>query len=162
MATKIYGAIGLTGGGIGAMDSIDGDILNDGDKCFVATTSALYVFNLDSTSGTAENEPYVVQPDSNAGTKRWLLVDGFKQRDSGRSVISLTATSVSITFGRVMPDTSYTVVCQMSNVDEGAGATKYVLIITNKTTSGFTVEFSNAIDAGESAPYLEWIAEMPL
>jgi hypothetical protein len=162
MATKIYGATGLTGGGIGAMDSIDGNILNDQDKCFVSTSSALYVYHLDSTDGSAESSPYIISPDTNAGTKRWLLVEGFKRREVGRSVISLTATSVSITFSRVMPDTSYIVTCQMSNVDQGAGATKYVLIITAKTTSGFTVEFSNAIDAGEAAPYLEWTAEMPL
>ena len=162
MATKIYGATGLTGGSTGDLDSIDGNILYDQDKCLVATGSALYLYHLSSTDGSSESSPYVISPDSNAGTKRWLLIDGFKRRETGRNVITLTATSVSVLFSRDMPDTSYIVVCQMSNIDEGAGATKYVLLITNKTVSGFTVEFSNAIDIGESAPYLEWIAEMPL
>lgn len=75
MAINIYfDKTTLTGGGASALDSIDGATLNDGDKAFVYTSGdILYVYLLDADSGQAENSPYVISPDSNAGSKRWKL-----------------------------------------------------------------------------------------
>jgi len=162
MATKIYGGILLTGGGTGALDSIDGNLLNDQDKALVATQSAFYFFSLDETSGASENSPYIIAPDTNPGNKRWILIDGFGQREVGKTAISTGTTSVTVSFSKNFSDTNYIVTCSLSNTDEGAGASKYAFIITAKTVSGFTVEFSDTIDSAENAPYLEWIAEQPI
>lgn len=80
MANNVYGAIAADGGGTGALDSIDGSILIDGDVGFVCdyTDSVLLVYRLVAGSGAAEivGEPYptIVEPLLNAGTKRWILV----------------------------------------------------------------------------------------
>jgi len=70
-----YPCIAFTGGGDGALDAIDGSILKDGDSAYVdvAATGIHAVMILDADNGGAENSPYVVSPDSNAGDKRWVL-----------------------------------------------------------------------------------------
>lgn len=74
MANKLaYEKTGLTGGGTGDLDIIDGTILSDGDFAFVITGSVFYVYILDDNSGEAESSPDIISPDSNAGTKRWIL-----------------------------------------------------------------------------------------
>lgn len=70
---NIYGATSLTGGGAEALDVIDGTDLANGDVAMVVTTSETYHYTLDATSGAAENSPYIISPDTNAGTKRWIL-----------------------------------------------------------------------------------------
>jgi hypothetical protein len=160
MATRIYGATSLTGGGVGAMDSIDGSILNDQDACLVKTSNTgFYLYHLDETSGAAEASPYVIAPDTNPGALRWLLIDGFKWKEAGRTAVTLGASTQAVTFSRTLNTVNYAVVCTLSNIAEGAGATKYAHVVTAKTTSGFTVEFSDTIDAAEAQPYLEWIVE---
>lgn len=85
MANNVYGAIAADGGGTGALDSIDGSILIDGDVGFVCdyTDSVLLVYKLVAGSGAAEivGEPYptIVEPLLNAGTKRWILVGNVGQ-----------------------------------------------------------------------------------
>jgi hypothetical protein len=76
MATpNIYSAVALTGGTTGSLDSINGSLLNDGDKCLtlIPSTGKRYWHYLDSDSGEAESSPTVISPDSNAGTKRWKI-----------------------------------------------------------------------------------------
>ena len=73
MARNFYGAIVRTGGGIGALDSIDGINLKDLDSAFVQTLDTLYPYTLDEDSGLAEDGINVIIPDSNPGTKRWIL-----------------------------------------------------------------------------------------
>ena len=80
MANNFYAAIGLIGGGIGALDNIDGLALADGDAATVQTDGTVYFYHLDATSGAAESSPDVIKPDTNAGTKRWI-----KQSVSGGS-----------------------------------------------------------------------------
>jgi hypothetical protein len=77
MPSKGYGAIALTGGGTGALDKIDGSVLNDGDVAFVvdAVNNNQYTYTLVSDSAAAESSPTVISPDSNAGDKRWVLVN---------------------------------------------------------------------------------------
>jgi len=74
MANFIYGAVSLTGGTTGSLDSIDGTGLGDGDACIVFTGTTTYVYALDETSGAAENSPEIIAPDTNAGDKRWNLL----------------------------------------------------------------------------------------
>lgn len=72
---KAYGGAVLIGGGEGALDrsELDGDILNDLDLALVNTAGILYPYWLDADSGVAENSPLVISPDTNPGTKRWIL-----------------------------------------------------------------------------------------
>ena len=74
MANFIYGAISLTGGATGSLDSIDGDSLNNNDGATVLTSTYAYLYRLNSTSGAAESSPDIISPDSNAGDKRWILI----------------------------------------------------------------------------------------
>ncbi len=63
----------LTGGTAPALDSIDGTGLVDGDFAHVTVAGVLYVYKLNATLGGAESIPTIIAPDSNAGTKRWVL-----------------------------------------------------------------------------------------
>jgi hypothetical protein len=80
MANKFYGAIALTGGGTGALDKIDGQVLSDGDgaMCVDATNNVVYFYTLNGSGSDGESSPTVILPDSNPGTpptqKQWDLV----------------------------------------------------------------------------------------
>jgi hypothetical protein len=69
-----YPYIALTGGGDGALDSLDGSLLKDGDAAYVVipSTRSTYVYTLDADSGATEDGVQVIAPDQNAGTKRWI------------------------------------------------------------------------------------------
>ena len=71
----IDAARSLTGGGDGALDGIDGAILEDSGIAVVITDSLAYFYQLNATSGAAEDPPNVIAPDDNPGDKRWILVD---------------------------------------------------------------------------------------
>lgn len=75
MASKGYGAIALAGGGIGALDKIDGAILNDGDVAIVvdAINNNFNSYTLVVDSDATEAVPFIIKPDTNAGEKRWIL-----------------------------------------------------------------------------------------
>ena len=74
MANKIYWSkTALIGGAAGALDSIDGASLVDGDFAHVTVGGVLYVYKLDDDSAAAESSPDVIAPDANAGDKRWIL-----------------------------------------------------------------------------------------
>ncbi len=68
-----YKFTALTGGGAGALDTQDGNVLIDGDIAIVMESGNIYFYELDADSGAAENSPNVITPDTNAGDKRWLL-----------------------------------------------------------------------------------------
>jgi len=72
-----YPCIALTGGGDGSLDAIDGSLLKDGDAAYVdiPATKKHYTYTLDADSGASEISPEVISPDSNAGTKRWILLE---------------------------------------------------------------------------------------
>ena len=74
MSKTRYQRTSLTGGGASALDGIDGANLNDGDYAFVMDSNNIfYVYILDASSGADEISPYVIEPDDNAGNKRWIL-----------------------------------------------------------------------------------------
>lgn len=85
----VYVKTALTGGAAGALDSIDGAGLVDGDLAFVFTSNVFYTYRLDDDSGAAESSPSVIAPDSNSGDKRWLLQNSY---NVGYSSISGTPT----------------------------------------------------------------------
>jgi len=75
MANNIYGAIALTGGGAGALDSIDGASLADKDMAYVTVGGVTYNYTLDADLNEAEASPQKIVPNSNPGTKVWVLQD---------------------------------------------------------------------------------------
>lgn len=100
MATYIEGLTALTGGAPGALDSVDGGVLADGDKAVVKTSTGVYFYHLNSTSGATESSPYVISPDSNAGTKRWVLqvpVSAFSHVRAVRTTAQSVPTSAGTT-----------------------------------------------------------------
>ncbi len=75
MADKViyWSKTALTGGAAGALDSIDGTALQDGEVAHVWMSNVLYIYLLDVDSGAAESSPAIIAPDTNAGDKRWIL-----------------------------------------------------------------------------------------
>jgi hypothetical protein len=67
----------LTGGGAGALDAIDGNELSDLDIAHVFVNGTLYVYQLDADSGLTESVPDRIVPDTNPGTKVWVLVKDY-------------------------------------------------------------------------------------
>ena len=73
MANNIYGAIALIGGGVGALDAIDGTGLADKDMAYVSVAGITYNYILNPTLNQVTSSPSVIQPVSNPGTKDWVL-----------------------------------------------------------------------------------------
>lgn len=85
----------LTGGGSGSLDALDGTALASGDIALtVDANNVLYPHKLDPASGAAESSPDVVAPDTNAGTKRWILSAIFAKLVNG---LTLAAQAVGFT-----------------------------------------------------------------
>lgn len=74
MPLNFYPYTALIGGGAGALDGQDGAALADGDAAMVITDAGVYWYHLNATSAAAENSPFRISPDVNAGNKRWHLV----------------------------------------------------------------------------------------
>ena len=70
MANKVFGFTSLTGGGLGALDSIDGSVITAGDLAYGTDGTDHYDFVCVGDSA-AESSPDVIAPDANAGVKRW-------------------------------------------------------------------------------------------
>lgn len=77
MATNLFGATSLIGGGTGALDSIKIAQIQDGDIAFVVNNSdeEFYVYTFDSGNVAAEDDLKVIYPATPDGTKAWLLCD---------------------------------------------------------------------------------------
>ena len=74
MAYKYYFRSGLTGGTAGDLDDLDGANLIDNDAAVVVPGDGnVYHFILDADSALTEDSPRVIEPDINAGDKRWIL-----------------------------------------------------------------------------------------
>ena len=112
MAIKtIYHFTALTGGAANAIDSIDGNSLLDKDRAFTIVGDVLYVHELDADSGVAENSPAYIAPDTNAGTKRWVLL-GTRYLDA-----DLTFTDLGTGF----------------KLSGGSGTSKYIVVENDVT-----------------------------
>jgi len=73
MARKIWPAIALTGGGVGALDGIDGALLTNGDGAITIMSTGLYHHTL-TTNASTEDSPLVIVPNANPGTFCWELL----------------------------------------------------------------------------------------
>lgn len=91
MANNIYGAVNLTGGTDGCLDSVDGALLVDGDCGIVITGTSTYMYKLNATSGATASSPNIIAPTTNAGTKRWLLVPVLQSRLTKTANYTITA-----------------------------------------------------------------------
>jgi len=100
MASNFYGAIGLTGGGTGALDAIDGSILNDGDGALVvdAVNDKFYLYTLNATSA-GDDGLSIIPPVTSAGTKRWILCASGSQISTTLSATVARLTASDITLG---------------------------------------------------------------
>ena len=110
MASKVYPAVALTGGGTGALDAIDGNDLSDGDVGIVTTSTHTYIYSLDAASSEAEASPTIIAPDNNGGSaptaKRWLLVTvratGLVINDAGTIGSASDTDAIAISSGGVV------------------------------------------------------------
>lgn len=73
--SNFYAATSLIGGGAGALDAIDGTALADGDGAVVIQDGSFTMYHLDAIKDEIENSPLIIAPDTNAGTKRWILAN---------------------------------------------------------------------------------------
>jgi hypothetical protein len=72
MTTARY-ATSLTGGGAGALDAKAVGTLSDGDFCFVATGTILYVYKFVAAATDAESSPSKIRPDDYSTAGVWYL-----------------------------------------------------------------------------------------
>jgi len=92
---------GLTGGGAGSLDAVDGAALTSVDVAIVfGTDDKVYHYKLDPASGAAENSPFVIMPNTNAGNKRWILCEVY---GIVPGVTDVTATSPVVSSGGLTP-----------------------------------------------------------
>jgi len=73
MANRIWSATSRTGGGAGALDAIDGNLLTSGDGAIVIMSTAFLAYKL-STAASTEIDPTVIVPDTNPGSFCWNLL----------------------------------------------------------------------------------------
>jgi len=126
MANGFYGAVGLTGGTAGMLDYLDGDLLSDGDGALVITATNTYTYVLDDDSAAAENSPFVISPDDNAGTKRWILTETYLK-------------------------TAYPIKAVIKTIDyDSAGSTDFVCDETQENTTEQPIDCGELIPAGSS------------
>jgi len=82
MSNKIFFANSLIGGGAGSLDQIDGTALVDLDAAVAILEGKAYLYSLDADSALPESSPDIIAPDTNAGTKRWILTDLYTRQDT--------------------------------------------------------------------------------
>lgn len=73
MANKFWPCTSRTGGGAGALDAINGNLLTVGDGAIAIMSTFFGVYSL-TISSSAENDPISVRPDTNPGAFTWELV----------------------------------------------------------------------------------------
>jgi hypothetical protein len=134
--------IALTGGGDGALDAIDGNLLNDGCFAITVTSSMTYIHQLDEDNGSAESSPDIVKPDSNAGDKRWVLIHQ-RFRDG-------TVGAPGVAFADDLNCGLYRVGADEWALVAGGSAVMYV------KKSGSVLRFGYPTGLGGAAPYFEF------
>lgn len=139
MATRYWHRTSLTGGTDGSLDNINGALLSDGDKAYVATTSAFYVYSLNASSGAAESSPERISPDTNAGNKRWELVQSFSSKTMATISKTIGATGDYATHAAAMEAVPDLLAHSVTHTIQAGTTLTEVCYIRNKhgvTTSG--------------------------
>ncbi len=142
----------------------------DSTTVFNAPTSGICHSDLDCL-GSDDHEIYVpidgsrgftntvsgINPtqDNDLATKWYVDQATDMHKETGREALSLNDSSKAIVFGTAFGDTNYSISCMLNNTVDSNPA-QYPMIITNRTSTGFTVLFSGDIDS--SNYYVEWIA----
>jgi len=115
MSKKLYWADSLTGGGAGALDSINADNVLDGDLCqvFMEAEEQLSVYELDASTSPplVDNPPDVITPDSELakspeGEKRWVLKYNISASASSNYNVTAKVEAGNIAVGRTITGTS--------------------------------------------------------
>ncbi len=112
---------------------------------FLTVTSKLTTgFSVD-LSGTIDSNNYKLE---------WLAI---KKADRQSGIIAITngSTSRAVTLNNPFSDTSYSIGISLLNSIDGT-VSIYGAIVSSKSNTGFTVDFSDNIDSGNY--YLEWSA----
>lgn len=106
---NFFGATKLTGGSAGALDDILHTVLTDGDGAVVidAVNDKAYKFTYNSSSSTVESSPDVINPDSNSGNGRWILVKEQSYDDFLRDVMTSTSLDEFLGYLGVKYDTMF-------------------------------------------------------
>ena len=96
MSADAYLMTALTGNTENALDSIAGDVLSDGAAALTFTTTGLYAHILDADNGGAADGVSIIEPVTNAGDKRWVLVNFFGGADAAaaRALLGLGTAAV--------------------------------------------------------------------
>jgi hypothetical protein len=154
MATpKLWYATARATGGAKSLDSIDGDSLTDLDVGIVLANSIFWLYLLDDDASGTESDPGIINPDTNPGTKSWILQKCFGEKvnaagamgatetfdlDDGRCVTATVDEPVTLTFSNPL-GTGY---------EDG-----FSLYLTNG--GAFAVTWPGSVDwPGGSAPTL--------
>ena len=148
MANNIYGATSLTGGSAGALDAIDGAILVDSDAAIVLIKGGnVYFYVLNASLGQSEVSPTIIVPNSNAGTKCWVLTQSYSTSGdfSGYSYLIPWGLSDVTTAQNITSDATLQSITGLSQ--DGLLATKRYLIeanicVANTATNGIKLAFA--------------------
>jgi len=156
MAIKqIYHCVNLTGGVDSTyLDYTDGNSLSDKDRAFVINASTFYLYELNATSGAAESSPNIIAPDTNAGTKRWILITSY----------SLTSVTTSVTAADNDADTSIATTAYAKSQDavlhrepdQGVALTAAAIAAIKTTHSAVFSNTTNSFLCGIDAALPTW------
>jgi hypothetical protein len=132
--SRVYIRTCLTGGTLGCLDDLDGtlpsptkhnDPLNDGDMAIVITFQSdgtypkkFFMYTLDADSGLTESAPGIITPDTNAGTKRWILSELIDDSITA-SYLKLDASNDPLT-GNLTLNNSVTALVLQTGLDLGS------------------------------------------
>jgi hypothetical protein len=73
MSKTLYFSKQVMGGGTAdALDSLDGNLLVDGDVAYIFYQGQFWLYKLNASAGGSADYPYTVAPIYNAGTKMWI------------------------------------------------------------------------------------------
>ena len=138
MATRhVYIKTALNGGGAGSLDLMDGltggkdgEPLLEGDIAYVYVANVKYEYWLDDDLNEIEDSPSKIVPDTNAGTKVWVLQSVYYTSSSSNSSATILVgaadynPSILTTDYKIAVDnTAAARAVTISNEDIAAGAT---------------------------------------
>jgi len=109
----------------------------------------------DTPTNYAGHGGYFVKVKDTEDGLEFVAFEEFAQE--GQETISNGVDSKSVTFGTSFPNTDYSLVFSLENTVDAAPSV-YAMIITQKTTAGFTVLFSGKMDSTDYK--LNWIAKL--
>lgn len=153
---QIYQNISNLTGGVNStyLDYADGNSLSEGDRAYGIVSDTFYLYRLNATSGAAESSPNVIAPDTNAGTKRWILITAY----------SLTSVTTSVT---AADNTATTAIATTAFAKSQDAVLKREpdqsvnMTAAASGSSGITVADNDNIDFGTGNFTLVWKGSLP-